>query len=95
MKYIVDYTSDFKKQQKKIKKQGKDLKKLYEVIEQLANGLELAPKYKNHKLLNDKHYKNCNECHIAPDWLLIYRYEENELILLLLNTGSHSELFNK
>ena len=95
MKFIVDYTSDFKKQFKKIKKQGKDLKMLYEVIKLLANGQQLDSKCRNHKLINDKYYKNCYECHIAPDWLLVYRYEEKELILLLMNTGSHSELFGK
>lgn len=95
MKYQVDYTNNFKKQYKKIKKQGKDLNKLYEVIEKLANGKQLELKYKNHNLINDKTYKDCSECHITPDWLLVYKYVDNNLILLLLATGSHSELFNK
>lgn len=95
MKYQVDYTNNFKKQYKKIKKQGKDLNKLYEVIEKLANGKQLELKYKNHNLINDKTYKDCSECHITPDWLLVYKYIDNNLILLLLATGSHSELFNK
>ena len=94
MKYKVDFTSNFKKQYKKIKKQGKDLSKLYEIIEKLAEGKELEPKYKNHTLLNDKRYKDCKECHIEPDWLLVYQIKDNELILLLFATGSHSELFN-
>ena len=94
MKYKVDFTSNFKKQYKKIKKQGKDLNKLYEIIEKLAEGKELEPKYKNHTLLNDKRYKDCKECHIEPDWLLVYQIKDNELILLLFATGSHSELFN-
>lgn len=55
----------------------------------------LDVKYKNHNLTNDKNYKNCSECHIEPDWLLVYQYINNELILLLINTGSHSELFDK
>mgnify|MGYP001659381956 len=50
-------------------------------------------KYKNHSLVNDKYYKDCNECHINPDWLLIYRYNKDKLLLLLIDTGSHSELF--
>lgn len=44
-------------------------------------------------LTNSKYYKNCGECHIEPDWLLIYKYSNDELILLLVATGSHSELF--
>lgn len=95
MKYQIDFTSNFKKQYKKIKKQGKDLNKLHEIIEKLANGEQLNQKNKNHNLLNDKKYKNCKECHIEPDWLLIYYINDNELILLLMATGSHSELFTK
>ena len=76
-------------------RQNKDINKLIEVLEILANGEELDPKYKNHKLINDKIFKDCNECHISPDWLLIYKYKDNELILLLFATGSHSDLFNK
>lgn len=90
MKYKIDYTSNFKKQYKKIKKQGKDLNKLHEVIEKLANGDELEAKYKNHDLINNKLYKNCKEYHIQPDWLLVYKLDNDELILLLFATGSHS-----
>ena len=75
-----------------MKKQNKDINKLIEV---LANGEELDSKYRNHKLINDKIFKDCFECHIEPDWLLIYKYKNNELILLLFATGSHSELFKK
>ena len=60
-----------------MKKQGKNLNKLLEVIEKLANGEQLNEKYKNHNLLNDKRYKNCKECHIEPDWLLIYYINNN------------------
>lgn len=80
---------------KKIQKQGKDLSKLYDVVEKLANGKELDSKYKNHSLINDKNFKDCMECHITPDWLLIYKIQDSELILLLFATGSHSDLFNK
>lgn len=92
-KYQIKYTSDFKKNYKKIKKQGKDAEKLKVVVSKLANGLELEEKYKNHMLTGSKHYKNCGECHIEPDWLLVYQYINNELILVLIATGSHSELF--
>lgn len=94
-KYHVQYTSRFKKEFKKILKQGKDEKLFLEVINVIANGKELAEKYKNHKLINDKTFKNCCECHIQPDWLLVYKIQDNELVLLLVSTGSHSDLFNK
>jgi len=74
-------------------RQGKDVKKLKVVVSKLANGLELEEKYRNHMLTDSKHYKNCCECHIEPDWLLVYKYVDNELILVLVATGSHSELF--
>ena len=94
-KYEVVYSTKFKKALKKAKKQNKNIDELLDVIDQLALKEELDPKYKNHKLIDDKYYKNCNECHIKPDWLLIYQYNDNELLLLLMNTGSHSDLFNK
>ncbi len=93
MKYKVDFTNNFKKQYSKIERQGKNLDKLYYVINKLSNGEELEEKYKNHHLVNNKKYKNCMECHIEPDWLLIYRIDHNNLILVLSHTGSHSELF--
>lgn len=92
-KYELRYTTDFKKNYKKIKKQGKNINKLKVVVDKLANGEELDEKYSNHLLTDSKHYKNCGECHIEPDWLLVYRYVNDELILLLVSTGSHSELF--
>ena len=92
-KYKIDYTSNFKKQLKKVLKQGKNINQLLEVITRLANKEELEPKYKNHYLINDKTYKDCSECHITPDWLLIYKYIDDKLVLLLFAIGSHSELF--
>ena len=92
-KYQIRYTTDFKKNYKKIKKQGKDTQKLKIVVSKLANGLELEEKYKNHMLADSKYYKKCGECHIEPDWLLVYQYLNNDLILVLVATGSHSELF--
>lgn len=53
----------------------------------------LEPKYRVHKLYDNKKFKDCRECHIEPDWLLIYKTDNNQLILLLVETGSHSELF--
>lgn len=78
---------------KKNIKQGKDINKLLDVVDKLATKEKLGPKYKDHQLVNDGIYNNCRECHIEPDWLLVYKYNENELILLLINTGSHNEVF--
>lgn len=95
MIYEVVISSNFKKQYKKIKKQGNDLKKLKVVIDKLAKKVSLDFKYKDHPLINDKYYKNCRECHISPNWLLIYQYNDNKLELLLVATGSHTEVFTK
>lgn len=92
-KFIVDFTYNFKKGYKRVKKQGKDISKLDNVIKQLTNGIMLEPKYIDHKLYDNKKFKDCRECHIEPDWLLIYKTDNNQLILLLVETGSHSELF--
>ena len=92
-KYDIKITSKFKSDYKKIRKQAKDINKLINVLEFLANGEELDQKYKNHKLINDKNFQDCYECHITPGWLLIYKLQDNELILLLFATGSHSDLF--
>ena len=93
--YEVKTTSRFNKELKKIAKQNKNIDKLIEIVETLANGKKLSHKYKDHQLIDDKTYKNCRECHIEPDWLLVYKYQDNELILILFATGSHNELFNK
>ena len=94
-KYDVVYSTKFKKSLKKIQKQNKNIDELLDVIDKLAFKEELDKKYRNHKLIDDKNYNNCYECHIKPDWLLIYQYNDNKLLLLLINTGSHSDLFNK
>lgn len=93
VKYQIKYTNEFKRNYKKIKKQGKDTEKLKHIVNRLANGLELHEKYKDHMLNDSKNYKNCRECHIEPDWLLVYQYVDNQLILILVATGSHSDLF--
>lgn len=92
-KYAVKSTSAFNKSFKKVYKQGKNIQKLTDIVNKLANGEELEEKHKNHRLIDDKNYKKYEECHIEPDWLLIYQYNNDELILLLIKTGSHSELF--
>ena len=92
-KYGVITSNKFNKQLKKIIKQGKKIEKLSIVVKKLANGEILETKYKDHALNDTKYYRNCRECHIEPDWLLIYQIKDNELILLLIATGTHSELF--
>jgi mRNA interferase YafQ len=64
-----------------------------DIIDKLSIKEELDPKYRNHKLIDNKYYKDCFECHIKPDWLLVYQYIDDKLLLLLINTGSHSEIF--
>lgn len=92
MKYEIERTPQFKKDYKLAEKQGLDLNKLKEVITLLANGEPLPPKNKDHQLKGN--YKGHRECHIEPDWLLIYKVQDNMLILTLVRTGSHSKLFN-
>ena len=93
-KYGIIASNKFKKQLKKLNKQGKKIDKLKMVIKKLANGEILEEKYKDHALSDTKYYKNCRECHIEPNWLLIYKYNNSEIILYLVETGSHSDLFN-
>ena len=93
IKYFIDCTSNFKKQYKKVLKQGKDINVFLTVLEKLANKKTLDLKYKDHSLINDKYYKNCRECHLESDWLLVYQYQDNKLVLLLINIGSHSNIF--
>lgn len=59
----------------------------------LENDIELDIKYRDHQLINSSRFYNCRECHIEPDWLLVYRKDNDKLILLLIETGSHSDLF--
>lgn len=93
-KYGILTSNKFNKQLKKIKKQGKDIRKINIVVKKLANGETLELKYKDHALNDTKYYRNCRECHIEPDWLLIYKYNNDKIILYLVETGSHADLFN-
>lgn len=87
----IKYHTKFKKDYKRILKRGYDIAKLEKVILLLASNQELPPEYKDHVLIGD--FANFRECHITPDWLLIYTIQEQELILVLLRTGTHSDLF--
>lgn len=93
--YKIKYSKEFKKSLKKIIKQGKNIDKLLDVVDMLSNRQQLDAKYKDHSLYNDKRFKDCRDCHIEPDWVLIYKYLEEEVVLLLVNTGSHSSVLNK
>jgi len=83
------YSSQFKKDFKKIQSQGKDIHLLETVLEILLTNQPLEPKYRDHKLAGK--WQNHRDCHIEPDWLLIYRLTNDALFLE--RTGSHSELF--
>ena len=89
MKFDVVLTNKFKKDLKLAKKQNRNVKLLYDIIEKLSNGEKLDPKYKDHPLTN---YENVRDCHIEPDWVLLYEYVDDVLVLLLHRIGSHSNL---
>lgn len=87
----IKYHTLFKKDFKRIKKRGYDISRLEKIVELLANEVPLPEQFKDHNLSGN--YNGCRECHIAPDWLLIYQVNNNELVLVLSRTGSHSDLF--
>lgn len=91
MKYKVASTTKFSKQYKKAYKRGYDLSKLEKVVEILAMGDALPAKYKDHALTGN--WVGHRECHIEPDWLLIYYINEDVLVLTLTAIGTHSDLF--
>lgn len=93
MKYIIERTSQFKKDFKQVKSRGCDLNELKAVIRILANGDDLPKSNKDHALNTSKNYKGMRECHIRPDWLLVYSINKTTLILRLIRTGSHSDVF--
>ena len=82
-------TAQFKRDVKRMQRQGKDLAKLKRVLVSLVEAEGLAAEYRDHVLVGQ--YRGTRECHIAPDWLLIYELAESELVLI--RTGSHSDLF--
>ena len=92
-KYIVKTTTQFKKDFKLAVKRGKKIELLREVITTLAMGESLPEKNKDHALTGN--WSGHRECHILPDWLLVYRLEDEVLILTLIRTGTHRDLFGK
>ena len=89
--YSIRTTNQFRKSLKRMSKRGYNLDLLDNVVNILAKGKKLPKKNKDHYLKGN--YIGHRECHITPDWLLIYKITEKDLILLLTNTGSHSDLF--
>lgn len=90
-KYRIVQTGIFKKDLKTAIKRGYNIDLLGVVIDTLAEGKPLPEKYKDHNLTGN--FKGCRECHITPDWLLIYEVSKQEVILYLTRTGTHSDLF--
>ncbi len=89
--YTVKPTTKFQKDLKTIQKRGYDISLLMDVVKIIANGKPLPEHYKDHPLQGN--YKGCRECHITPDWLLIYSIDKETVILYLTRTGTHSDLF--
>ena len=88
----IKYQTAFKRDYKRIvKRGGYDTRLLEQVIELLAEQKPLPEKFRDHDLTGN--YKGCRKCHIQPDWLLVYEVNNDELILYLIRTGSHSDLF--
>ena len=93
MTYKVKITSAFKKNYKLMQKRGLDITELDCVVDKLMHGKTLEEKYRDHALTGN--YKGFRECHVKPDWLLIYLIENNILTLTLVDTGTHSDIFKK
>lgn len=91
MKYDIIITNSCKRDIKRASKQGKNIDLLFDVVDQLSEGKTLDSKYKDYKL--NGRYEGKRECHIEPDFLLIYQIAEKEIVLYLVRVGSHSELF--
>ena len=91
--YIVKYTTQFMKDYKLAKRRGLNIQLLQEIVNKLASGETLDDKYQDHALTGK--WVGYRECHIQPDWLLIYHINKNVLVLTLSRTGTHSDLFKK
>ncbi len=91
MKYKIGTTAKFKKQYKLAKKRGHDMEKLEALVNILASGEAIPQKYKDHALIGN--WVGHRECHIEPNWLLIYYINNDVLVLTLTATGSHADLF--
>ena len=88
-----EFTGQFRKDYKLAIKRGCDVEALETVIELLCQEQPLPAEYRDHVLQNSRNYKGMRECHIEPDWLLVYKVIKDRLILKLIRTGTHSDLF--
>lgn len=91
MKYELVLTGKFKKGLKLAKKRGLDIKLLEDIVDKLQKGIPLEEKHRDHELKGK--FKGFRECHIQPDWLLMYLIEDDVLVLTLVDTGTHSDMF--
>lgn len=89
----IRYHKQFKKDFKLAMKRGLKAELLEEVLNFLVQEKKHPARYRDHSLTASKHFQGVRECHTQPDWLLIYKVDKSELILNLLRTGSHSDLF--
>lgn len=89
--YSISYSNKFKKSVRLAKKRGYSIELLEEVVDKLQKNGKLPKQYKSHLLTEN--YQDCWECHIKPNWLLVWKQNDTELTLLLLDTGTHSDLF--
>ncbi len=89
----IEYTTQFKRDFKLAIKRGCDPQKLQYVVSLLCEEKSLPEEYRDHVLVNSRNYKNMRECHIEPDWLLVYKIEHENLILRMIRTGNNSDLF--
>jgi len=89
--YKIEMSVKFRRELKTARKRGYDIDKLDAIVELLSKGVTLPVKNHDHALSGD--YQGFRECHITPDWLLIYRIEKDVLILYLFRTGTHTDLF--
>lgn len=91
--YKIVYTNRMKKDARLMKKRGKDMDKLIHVLSLLAGGSPLPAQYKDHSLTGE--LQDFRECHIEPDWLLMYQIYKDTLILSATATGTHADLFGR
>lgn len=89
----LEPTSKFRRDVRRLNRRGYDLSKLIDIANRLAREETLPPQNRDHPLTGE--YKGCRECHIAPDWLLIYRVDRCRLVLIEHRTGTHSDLFDE
>lgn len=89
--YKIEFTNEMKRNAKLMRKRGKDMAKLTAVLNMLASEKPLPPKFNDHQLSGN--LKDFRECHIEPDWLLLYQYHDDVLVLTATATGTHADLF--